>query len=871
MKWKSINVKASANRYPVLLLSCALLPMHISAAENEVSASAPEVVEFNDQFLFNAGNGRQINVDRFTKGNPVLPGVYNVNIYINDRQEYNGEVLFKENGTEIATPCITHKLLMQLKLENSENPIAAVEPVDEATCYDLGALFPGAQLHFDSAEQRLDISLPQIYASRVPRDYVDPSLWDSGVNAAMLSWDINAYSAKNDGETSQSLYAGINSGFNLGAWRFRSRGAAHWSNEESGDYDHQELFVQRDIPVIKSQFVIGDTYTSGDTFDSVSLRGMRLYSDDRMKPASTTGYAPVVRGMANSNAKVTIRQNDNIIYENTVPPGPFAITDLNPTGYGSDLDVTVEESDGSKTHFSVPFSSVTQLLRPGDALWEFGIGKLNEDSSSGDTRVVTATGYYGLNNIFTGYSGFEVTDTDYYAGLAGIALNTAIGAFAFDVTHSHAEFETAGTLEGQSYRLTYSKLLELTDTSLNVAAYRFSTKNYYSLSDAAQLEDDIREAEYDKNGSTLQNFEHEKNEIQININQPLRVDEEDYGAVYLTGSWQSYWNSTKTTSQYSLGYSNSLGWASYNISLQRAYNEWGEEDDRAYISLSLPLDRLLGHETTQGGFNTLNTSASTDFKGNNQTDMSISGNSANNLYSYSVNTSLSQSDSGDLQQIGGYATYNSPWGPFSGSVSVNGDNGQQYSLGNSGGIVLHSGGLTLSPGNLGVNSTIALVQAKGAKGTRMSNGDGQIDDNGYAVIPWLSPYTENSIGLNIDTLENDIEIENTSSMAIPRDGAVILVNFATDEGRSVLLELIRSDKGFIPLGADVYDSKNNLVGSVGQAGRAWVRGIDQTGVLSVRWGRAADEQCQVNYQISAEPRTIGKSILLQNQECHISH
>ena len=32
----------------------------------------------------------------------------------------------------------------------------------------------------------------------------------------------------------------------------------------------------------------------------------------------------------------------------TVPPGAFVIDDLNPSGYGSDLIVTVEESDGSK-------------------------------------------------------------------------------------------------------------------------------------------------------------------------------------------------------------------------------------------------------------------------------------------------------------------------------------------------------------------------------------------------------------------------------------------------------------------------------------------------------------------------------------------
>ena len=861
-------MKVPANRSQLLLLSCVLLPIYVSAEEKKVTP-APEVVTFNDQFLFHTGSGGKIDVDRFTKGNPVLPGVYSVTVYINDRAEFSGKLLFKDTGTEIASPCITNKLLKQLKLEDSENNTIAANLDDESICYDLNTLYPGAQLSFDSTEQRLNITLPQIYLSKLPRDYVDPSLWESGINAAMFSWDLNAYSSTNDGDSSQSLYAGLNYGINLGAWRFRSRGSAHWSDDESGDYDHQDLFLQRDIPSLKSQFVIGDTYTSGDTFDSISLRGVRLYSDDRMKPGSTNGYAPIVRGVANSNAKVTIRQNGNVIYENTVPPGPFAITDLNPTGYGTDLEVTVEESDGSKSYFSVPFSSVAQLLRPGDARWDLGIGELNEDTGSEKTRVVTATGYYGLNNIFTGYSGFEYTDTNYYAALLGIAVNTSAGAFAFDVTHSHAEFDDESALEGQSFRLTYSKLLEITDTSLNVAAYRFSTENYFSLQDAALLRNDMSESKDGNTEYSTQDFEREKNEIQLNINQPLRSGDSDYGSVYLTGSWQDYWGSSKTTSQYSLGYSNSFSWVSYNISLQRAYNEWGEEDDRAYISLSIPLNRLLGHETLQGGFNTLNTSASTDFKGNNQTDISVGGNTADNRFSYSVNASLSQSDSGNLQQIGGYGTYNSPWGPFSGSASVNGDNGQQYSLGNSGGMILHSGGITLTPGNLGVNSTVALVNAKGAAGAKMNSGEGKIDANGYAVMPWLSPYQENSVGLNIDTLENDIEMENTSTTTIPRDGAVVLVNFATDEGRSVVLELIRSDKGFIPLGADVYDSKNKLVGSVGQAGRAWVRGIDQTGVLSVRWGRTSDEQCQVDYLIPTQPQTIGKSIFLKNQECKI--
>jgi hypothetical protein len=57
---------------------------------------------------------------------------------------------------------------------------------------------------------------------------------------------------------------------------------------------------------LRSQFMVGDTWTASDVFDSARLRGVRLYTDDDMLPASMNGFAPVVRGVAKSNAMVTI-------------------------------------------------------------------------------------------------------------------------------------------------------------------------------------------------------------------------------------------------------------------------------------------------------------------------------------------------------------------------------------------------------------------------------------------------------------------------------------------------------------------------------------------------------------------------------------
>ncbi len=53
----------------------------------------------------------------------------------------------------------------------------------------------------------------------------------------------------------------------------------------------------------------------------MQFRGVQLMSDDEMQPDSMNGFAPIVRGVAHSNAKVTIAQHGYVIYETYVSPG----------------------------------------------------------------------------------------------------------------------------------------------------------------------------------------------------------------------------------------------------------------------------------------------------------------------------------------------------------------------------------------------------------------------------------------------------------------------------------------------------------------------------------------------------------------------
>lgn len=123
---------------------------------------------------------------------------------------------------------------------------------------------------------------------------------------------------------------GLRYGLNMGPWRLRSRGSLNWNKDTGSEYNNQDVYLQRDITALKAQMVIGDSYTRGDAFDSFSLSGIRMYNDDRMLPMGSSNYAPVIRGVANSNAKVTVMQSGNKIYETTVPPGRSRLTTLAP-------------------------------------------------------------------------------------------------------------------------------------------------------------------------------------------------------------------------------------------------------------------------------------------------------------------------------------------------------------------------------------------------------------------------------------------------------------------------------------------------------------------------------------------------------------
>ncbi|KVT51273.1 fimbria/pilus outer membrane usher protein [Burkholderia ubonensis] len=805
------------------------------AAEHADAPAIGAEVEF-DKGFFVAGSSAAVNIGRFESGNMVMPGTYLVDLYVNDLLIGKIDVTFRKpagaNDDANAMPCFDMQMLMRAGVDLAKLAPQTVAQLDgENACLPIGRIVEDATTTFDLGDQRLELRIPQISLSRNPRGYVNPKFWDGGVNAGFVGYDANLYTYHTRGMGAQAqAYVGLSTGVNLGAWHFRHNGSYNWSERGEQRYQSIATYVQRDLPTLSSQLIIGESYTSGELFDSTAYRGVRIATDDRMLPDSLRGYAPTVRGVANSNAKVTIKQNNVVIYDTTVAPGAFEIDDLYATGYGGDLTVDVAEADGSVHSFKVPYAAVPLSLRPGITRYSFTAGTVRNAQLSGNPFFMQGTWQRGLTNLLTSYAGGTVSQ-GYGAVLAGVVLNTDLGAFGFDYTQAFTSIPGRRRFSGGSARISYAKDVQQTGTSISIAAYRYSTGGFFDLNAAMQARDESR-----RSSVGFDSVLRTRNRAQVTLAQRLG---ENGGQMSLTASTVNYWNRNGSDVNYSFGYSNGFRNLSYSLQITRQRMSTGQQSTLYYASLLIPLGRKRPV--------TVNSSVSRDSSGRTQLQTMLSG-SLGRDHNLSYGVTVNHASDDTSKHAGGAANllYRSSIGEFSAAAGA-GTGYSQGSIGMRGAVVAHPGGLTASQP---LSETFGIVEAKGAAGARLINASGvTLDRRGYAVVPYLTPYSLNSIDLDPLGLSTDVELKVTSQQIAPHAGAISLLKFGTETGRSMAIHATRPDGALLPFGATVLDERGNAVGTVGQASKIYVRLPQNTGTLAVRWGDEPESLCHFSYNL----------------------
>ncbi|WP_436857013.1 fimbria/pilus outer membrane usher protein [Citrobacter tructae] len=820
-------------------------------------ASQTRADDYFNPALLDVDNPQQGKTDLsvYEKGPGQAPGKYQVSIFINNNRIDTHDVTFTlrqdRDGQNTLQPCFTLDDLKSLGIKTDAYP----KLMAQGKCADLHAI-PAASATFRVSHQQLLLSIPQSALGQVPRGYIDPKEFDEGIAAGILNYSATASQshARRPGEDdNSSQYVNLRPGVNIGAWRLRNYST--WNRSTTGNEEQQKFssvytYAQRDIVAMKSDLTVGQSTSPADVFDSVPYTGMQMNSDSDMLPDSQRGYAPIIRGTAHSNALVMVRQNGYVIYQNTVAPGAFEINDLYPTGSSGDLQVTVKETDGSESHFVVPYASVPVLQREKNLRYSVTAGRYRSyDKHVEKPPFAQGSAIYGLPYGFTAYGGAQQS-SHYQSQALGVGKNFGdLGAFSVDVTRAKALLKKQQASKGQSWRVRYSKDFAGSGTNFSLAGYRYNSKGFYTLEDTMESY---------TNADDWSAPQQRRARTEATVDQTLP---KGWGSVTLSLAKETYWSQSQDMTSMSVSYNNSWHDISYSLSYSMNKNtndsdEHGDSvtnDNEFSLSVSVPLDHWM-HNT----WATYNLNSSKDGTAQN---IGLNGTALrdNNL-NWNIQEGLSNTGSGSSTSMN--ADYKGTYGEVNGGVSQD-KNQQTLNVGVQGGVVAHANGITLSQP---LGETIALVKAPGTHGTHITNQTGvETDFRGYTVVPFVTAYRHNTIALDTETLPDDADVTHAAQTVTPTRGAVVRASFNTRVGRRVLMTITENEKP-LPFGATVTTEDKDSEFIVGNDGQTYLSGLPQRGQLAVSWGQSASEHCVAQYALTDE--TDKNSIINAAAQCH---
>ncbi|MBD8695683.1 fimbria/pilus outer membrane usher protein [Stenotrophomonas sp. CFBP 13718] len=794
-----INSTVSINSVGSLTLA---ITIALSTWTAQAETASP--LQFSDGFL---AGGTSFDLQHYLDQDRFQDGSYPLDIVINGKWHESAEVAFRDGAA-----CLTVGMVQRLHLKVAYHETLAAYP---AACVPLPTLIPGATVEVDGAALQLQIGIPQAALASGARGEVAAAQRDQGISAGFIDYTFN----ENRSNGGSARYLSLRSGLNLGAWRLRHR-ASLSQDHRAMRYNVLGSTLQRDLPAWNSQLVIGQAYTGGDLFPGIAFTGVRVATDERMLPDSLRGYAPVVRGVADSNAVVRIRQNGVVIHEVAVSPGPFLIDDLYPTSFGGDLEVSVIEADGREQQFLVGFSAVPQALRAGATRFSATAGTLRSTGRALDAwRFTEATYARGIGNPLTLVGGLQLAEY-YRAAVVGAAVNTPLGAFGLDMTRSQLFRRNTAAIAGNSLRVNYQRYVERTGTHVGVAAYHYSTGGFLALADAVHAP---------SRGNDV--APQPRQRYQVNLSQRLG----ERSSLYISGGHASYRDGAQRQNDVQFGLQSTLGRANYGASVTRYRNGMQAQHDTRYaLTFSLPL----GGNAGASRLHALLSPAQRE--GRLQLGLSGTSGEADDV-SYNVSAASTHGRAANYNSNvayrSGLGTLTAGYGGGAGYDSLN--------LGAAGSVVFHAGGI--NPG-VPLGDGFALIQAAGAVGAHVGSGDPiRVARNGYAVLPHVSPYRWNQIDLDPAGLPLEIELQQTSQRVAPTAGSIVRVVFDARAQRTLFIDATDVHGDPLPFAALLEDEEGQAMGAVGQGGVIQLRGALDKGVLIV--DPQGSRRCRLDYRI----------------------
>ncbi|MBN3006706.1 fimbria/pilus outer membrane usher protein [Chromobacterium alkanivorans] len=777
---------------PLLLWLVGLVPVF------SVEAAARGVPE--DGTMFDLGVLKASGIDPgvaeyFSQGARFVPGRNRVSLSVNGAGRGSTELTIDGNGRL----CVDDGFWAAAGLL----PTADRQPA-EAGCRELTDFYPQAVVKLRPELARVDILAP---SSALRREQAQLDGYDSGGGAGLFNYELLAMRSSSGGRSLQYLQGFTELGFNWNDWMVRSR-QSFARNEASNRFQYLYSYAQKTLLDSKSILQLGELSLNNPLFAGVNFSGAQWLPQGALLPR---GNLPLVKGIAQSEARVEVRQSGALVYSTMVPPGAFELNDVPILSAGFDLHVTVTESDGSQHAFTVPAAAFFASPAGDDEGFNIAAGRVRQfGGQDGDTPW-----------LFSGSRSWRLArELDLSLGglwserfhSAGGALSYLLSPQVLAGARAVTSRDNAANRSGMQYSASLSAAWgERLSGALSVSR---QSAHFRTLSDSAARQQETPTAL-----------------TQYGLSLSYRHDALGAFSLGVTRSR----NGADATQRLNGGWSRRLGGANVTLNMGRDLGQSaGAHRNQFYLNVDLPLERasLSAYLQRYGQSETLGTSYREIVSDN--LNYSVAAERDANRNSTGFN--------GNLHWIPRYAQLGLGLSQRSGA--------QSYNASLRGGALWHERGLTFSPYPL--RDSIGVVSVGGLSGVKFSTPSGPVwsDGEGHAVLASLNAYADTRVELQTPSLPRNADVANGLKVVRAGHGSVSQVAFSVLKTQRLLIQIVGEGGTSLAAGLSVVDAEGRFVTITGSGGEVFLdQAMAQNGLYVEH---LPGQRCRLSYVLPDE-------------------
>ena len=661
--------------------------------------------------------------------------------------------------------------------------------------YYPAASIPGAKFQFDPVKQTLRITASaDAFGETVSKlartdQYSAPILPQPG---GFLNYNLSA-ARSTDAST-------VSGAFDVG---FFSRYGALTSGFLAPTLDAKPTLTRLqstyviDYPQKLTSLRFGDTVNQGGTWGlPVLFGGVQYGTNFATQPGFVrTPTALAAGGLATLPSTVDVFVNNALVSRQTVPPGPFSITNIPIVSGTGEARLVVRDLLGREQVITQPFYGIATLLKQGLTDYSFELGAQRRNfgvaSSEYGKGLLTSTYRKGVTDAFTAELHSEVT-----GGMAAIGVSTVnrvarLGVVNASLVGSHSEAGTG-----------------------RLVAYGFERQGReFSFSARSQLAD------------------HDFSQIGLQPGQPPRRRQDvvslglpfgRLGSIALSRVLQKS-AGQPDTEVLTFAYTLQLGrFAQLGVTALRAVSDIATNS--LFTTLTIPLGGSTSASISNDRQRSSETGSSRGLTTTLQQSLPVGPG-----YGYRI-----QDRDGDvlasLSMQNNVGTYQ-----VDASHARGGEGGTPVRLGVAGGIGLVGGHAFFSRAITDSFGVVRVADYPNVSVLQDYQVVGKTDAQGYAVLPRMRAYDKNIVSVDQNDLPLDAAIGSLKLVATPYYRSGVLIDFPVKRERGGTLRVILDDGSDLPSGALSQIEGKDEEFPVALRGEAYLTRFEATNRIRFTW------------------------------------